>query len=67
MRCVAELDEGYIRRMEELLAIYERPLRKEQPVVYVDEKPVALHAEARRLGPMRPGPDYPAFKMLAQG
>jgi hypothetical protein len=55
MWCVAELDEEYIRRMEELLALYEKPLREKQPVVCVDEKPVVLHADARPPEPMRPG------------
>ena len=55
MWCVGELDEEYIRRMEELLALYEKPLREKQPVVCVDEKPVVLHADARPPEPMRPG------------
>lgn len=41
--------------MEELLALYERPLTEKQPVVCVDEKPVVLHADARPPEPMRPG------------
>lgn len=55
MWCVSELDEEYIRRMEELLALYEKPLSEKQPVVCVDEKPVVLHADARPGEPMRPG------------
>ena len=55
MWCVAELDEEYIRRMEELLALYEKPLSEEEPVVCVDEKPVVLHAEVSPPRPMRPG------------
>ncbi len=45
MWCVAELDEEYIGCMEDLLALYEKPLREKQPVVCVDEKPVVLHAD----------------------
>src|SRR5271157_2395040 len=53
--CVAELDEEYIARMEDVLALYERPLSEKEPVVCMDEKPVVLHAEVRPPRPMRPG------------
>jgi transposase len=53
--CVAELDEEYIRRMEELLALHEKPQSEEEPLVCVDEKPVLLHGEVRPPRPMRPG------------
>ena len=33
MWCVAELDEEYIRRMEDVLKLYEKPLSEEEPVV----------------------------------
>jgi hypothetical protein len=52
---VAELDEEYIRRMEDILAVYEKPLRDREPVVCVDEKPVVLHQEIRPPLAMRPG------------
>ena len=32
MWCVAELDEEYIRRMEDILAVYERPLSEREPL-----------------------------------
>jgi hypothetical protein len=32
MWCVAELDEEYIRRMEDILAVYEKPLSERDPV-----------------------------------
>lgn len=41
--------------MEDVLAVYEKPLSQEEPVVCVDEKPVVLHAEVRPLRPMQPG------------
>jgi hypothetical protein len=47
MGCVAELDEKYIRRMEDILAVYEKPLSERGPVACVDEKPVVLHQEVR--------------------
>jgi len=55
MWCVAELNEDYIRRMEDILAVYEKPLREREPVVCMDEKPVVLHQEVRPPRAMRPG------------
>lgn len=55
MWCVAELDEDYIQRMEDVLAVYEKPLSEREPVVCIDEKPVVLHADLRPPLPMRPG------------
>lgn len=52
---MAELDEEYIRRMEDVLALYEKPLSEEEPVVCIDEKPVVLHADLRPPIPMQPG------------
>ena len=48
MWCVAELDEEYLGRMEDVLALYEKPLSETEPVVCIDEKPVVLHADLRR-------------------
>ena len=47
MWCVAELNEAYLTRMEEVLATYERPYDPAEPVVCLDEKPVTLHADVR--------------------
>jgi hypothetical protein len=55
MWCVAELDEQYIARMEDVLAVYEKPLSVRKPVVCVDEKPVVLHQEVRPPVAMQPG------------
>jgi transposase len=52
---VAELDEEYIARMEDVLALYEKPLSEKEPVVCMDEKPIVLHADLRPARPMRPG------------
>jgi len=52
---VAELDEEYIRRMEDVLALYEKPWSEEEPVVCIDEKPVVLHADLRPAIPLQPG------------
>ena len=55
MWCVAELDKEYIRRMEDILGVYEKPLSEREPVVCVDEKPVVLHQEVHPPQTMRPG------------
>ena len=41
--------------MEDVLALYEKPLSEKEPVVCMDEKPVVLHAEVRPPRPMQPG------------
>jgi hypothetical protein len=55
MWCVADLDEDYVAKMEEVLEVYERPYDPDQPVVCVDEKPIALHADIRPASPAAPG------------
>jgi len=55
MWCVAELDADYIAKLEDVLALYERPYRPTEPVVCLDEKPVSLHADVRPGRPARPG------------
>ena len=55
MWCVAELDEGYIAKMEDVLALYEKPYRSAGPVVCLDEKPVSLHADLRPVRSAQPG------------
>src|ERR1035438_4194415 len=55
MWCVAEIDEEYIARMEDVLAVYEKPLSAREPVVCIDEKPVVLHQEVRPPVAMQPG------------
>ena len=55
MWCVAELDPEYIAKMEDVLALYERPYDPREPVLCLDEKPVSLHADVRPPRPARPG------------
>ena len=55
MWCVAELNEEYIAKMEDVLETYERPYDLEQPVVCLDEKAVTLHADVRPASPAAPG------------
>jgi DDE superfamily endonuclease len=55
MWCVADLDGEYLRKMEDVLAVYEKPYDAAEPVVCLDEKPISLHADVRPLLPARPG------------
>ena len=55
MWCVAELDDAYIAKMEDVLAAYEKPYDSAEPVICLDEKPVTLHANVRPSSPARPG------------
>jgi hypothetical protein len=55
MWCVAELNEDYITKMEDVLATYERPYDPTEPVVCLDEKPVTLHADVRPARAAIPG------------
>jgi hypothetical protein len=55
MWCVAELNEDYIAKMEDVLETYERPYDPHEPVVCLDEKPVTLHADIRPASPAKPG------------
>jgi transposase len=55
MWCVADLNEEYIDKMEDVLKTYERPYDATQPVVCLDEKPVTLHADVRPASPAKPG------------
>src|SRR5258708_5481969 len=53
------MNEEYIARMEDVLALYEKPLSGREPLVCVDEKPVVLHTDLRPPRPMRPGRNAP--------
>jgi hypothetical protein len=55
MWCVAELNEDYIAKMEDVLETYEQPYDPQQRVVCLDEKPVTLHADVRPASPALPG------------
>jgi hypothetical protein len=55
MWVVADLDDDYIAKMEDVLETYEQPYDPQQPVVCLDEKPVTLHADVRPPSPVQPG------------
>jgi hypothetical protein len=55
MWVVANLDDDYITKMEDVLEMYERPYDQPQPVGCLDEKPITLHAEVRPFSAAQPG------------
>jgi DDE superfamily endonuclease len=55
MWCVADLDDDYIAKMEDVLETYERPYDPAEPVVCLDEKPITLHADVRPPSAAEPG------------
>src|ERR1039458_1563984 len=65
MWCIAELDQAYIQKMEDVLAIYEKPYNPVQPVVCLDEKPISLHADVRAPIPAKPGTSRQSSKTPA--
>ena len=58
MWCIAALTPEYLARMEDVLALDERPVDPREPVVCLDERPLLLHADVRapRPPPRAPGP-----------
>lgn len=55
MWCVGELTQEYRERMYQLLELYARPLRCDEPVICLDEKSTQLLGDSRAPLPMRPG------------
>lgn len=55
MWCVGQLTAEYRRRMYELLDLYARPYRADQPVVCIDEKSKQLLRHSRQPLPSSPG------------
>lgn len=56
MWCIGELDEEYIRKMEDVLDVYARSYNEKKPVICMDEKPVPLIGDTRdRILPNKPG------------
>src|SRR3954463_1564009 len=55
MWVVADLDDAYIAKMEDVLEGYERPYKPLEPGICVDEKPITLHADLRPASPAIPG------------
>jgi hypothetical protein len=55
MWCIGKLTEEYRQRMYDLLDLYARPFRPEEPVVCLDEKSKQLLGDSRAPLPLRPG------------
>jgi transposase len=56
MWCIGKIDDEYIKRMEDVLDVYERPYNVNNPVICVDEKPVPLMGDSReRIQAKQPG------------
>ena len=55
MWCVPDLNDEYIQRMEDILQVYEKPYNENEPVVCLDEKPVALIEDKHERTSGRPG------------
>ena len=55
MWCVAEIDDEYVERMEDVLGVYERDYDPKEPVVCFDERPLVLHADVREPIAAKPG------------
>lgn len=55
MWCVPNLNEEYIERMEDVLQVYEAAYNDKEPVVCVDEKPVALIGDKHIKEKAKPG------------
>ena len=68
MWCVPEIDQQFVGRMEDVLALYARPYHKAEPVVCLDERPVQLLDPARAGVPMRPGqPSRTDYEYVREG
>ena len=55
MWCIGALTAQYRQRMYDLLALYARPFRSQEPVVCVDEKSKQLLRDTRAALPVQPG------------
>jgi hypothetical protein len=55
MWCIGTLTEEYRQRMYDVLELYARPYRAQEPVICIDEKSKQLIRDSRRGLPMRPG------------
>lgn len=54
MWCIGTLTEEYRNRMYDLLALYAKPLRCEEPVICIDEKSLQLISHSRTPLPVKP-------------
>ena len=55
MWCAPDLTDEYLRKMEDVPGVYEKPYDPAWPVVCIDEKSVSLHEDVRPARPMAAG------------
>src|SRR5499425_2960677 len=55
MWVVADLDDDYIAKMEDVFETYEQPYHPQEPVVCLDEKSCTRHADVRPTSAAQPG------------
>ena len=55
MWCIGTLTEEYRHRMYDVLELYARPYRSQEPVICIDEKSKQLIRDSRPPQPMKPG------------
>ena len=68
MWCIGALTDEYRRRMYDLLALYAKPLRAEEPVICIDEKSLQLIGHSRQPLPIAPGaPAKEDYEYVRQG
>jgi hypothetical protein len=67
MWCVPELNEEFIGRMEDILALYERPYNAQEPVVCLDEKPVQCLDDKRRTVRVKNGSVRRDYEYIRRG
>lgn len=53
--CVPDLDDEFIERMEDVLAVYEGEHTNSRPLICIDEKPIQLLSEVRPESGISPG------------
>jgi transposase len=53
--CVADLDDEFIERMEDVLGVYEKGHSPDRPLVCLDEKPIQLLDDVRPASGITPG------------
>lgn len=58
MWCIPRITQEFVKRMRDVLHLYEQPYDSLEPVVGIDEKPKQLLAETREPIPMWPGSAY---------
>ena len=55
MWCVPHLDDTYLKRMKNVLELYEKPYDSKEPVICLDENPIVLHKNVRASVRLRNG------------